>query len=273
MLKKVAAIHDISGIGRCSLTAVIPILSSLKTQCCPYPTAVLSSQTAYPKFSYLDLTSEMKSYSAVWKDLNINFDTIYSGFLGSIDQIDIVYDFIKNNPNSYVVVDPVMGDDGSLYKTFDDKICDRIKKLVKVSDLVTPNLTEACLLTDSEYHNNFTIEEVTLIAKKLSQLGPKKVIITGIIIKDKIINLGYDKLSDSSFYYELNYDKKSYSGTGDIFTSIVIGLLINNHDFEECIKIASDFIFKCINYTNKFDTDPNDGVFFEMFLNDLTSIN
>lgn len=272
MLKKVAAIHDMSGIGKCSLTAVIPILSCLKTQCCPYPTAILSSQTAYPKFSYLDLTSEMKNYGQVWNDLNIDFDSIYSGFLGSIDQIDIVYNFIKNHPKSYIVIDPVMGDDGSLYKTFDDEICDRILKLVEISDLVTPNLTEACLLTNTKYRKDFSIEEALIIAKKLSSLGPEKVVITGILIDDKIINLGYDKSTDKSFCYELYYNRTSYSGTGDIFASIITGLILNDYPFEDSIKIASDFIYKCINYTSQFDTNPNDGVLFEMFLNDLTSL-
>ena len=264
MIKKVAAINDMSGIGKCSLTVAIPILSALKTQCCPYPTAILSSQTGYPKFTYLDLTPHMKEYNKTWKELNVSFDTIYSGFLGSIDQIDIVCDFIKSNDNAYVIVDPVMGDGGDYYQTFNDEICNKIKDLVKISDLVTPNLTEACLLTNNKYHTNYTLE---------ATLGPKKVIITGILIDNNIINLGYDKENDEYFSYSLKYNNKSYSGTGDIFTSIISGLITNGHDFKDSIKIASDFIFKCIEYTSKYDIDPNDGVFFEVFLNDLTSLN
>ena len=126
MLKKVAAINDMSGIGKCSLTVAIPILSALKTQCCPYPTAILSSQTGYPKFTYLDFTSYMQEYNRAWKELDVSFDTIYSGFLGSIDQIDIVRDFIKSNNNAYVIVDPVMGDGGDYYQTFNDEICNKI---------------------------------------------------------------------------------------------------------------------------------------------------
>ena len=273
MLKKVAAINDMSGIGKCSLTVAIPILSALKTQCCPYPTAILSSQTGYPKFTYLDFTSHMQEYNRAWKELDVSFDTIYSGFLGSIDQIDIVRDFIKSNNNAYVIVDPVMGDGGNYYQTFNDEICNKIKDLVKVSDLVTPNLTEACLLTNNKYHTNYTLEDTLKLAKEIANLGPKKVIITGILIDDNIINLGYDKESDESFSYSLKYNNKSYSGTGDIFTSIISGLITNGYDFKESIKIASDFIFKCISYTGKYDTDPNDGVFFEIFLNDLTSLN
>ena len=136
MLKKVAAINDMSGIGKCSLSVALPILSALKTQCCPYPTAILSSQTGYPKFTYLDFTSHMKEYGETWKKLNVGLDTIYSGFLGSIDQIDIVSDFINQNKNAYVIVDPVMGDGGNYYQTFNDEICNKIK------DLVTDCLTQ-----------------------------------------------------------------------------------------------------------------------------------
>ncbi len=272
MIKKVAAIHDMSGIGKCSLTVAIPILSALKTQCCPFPTAILSSQTAYPKFSYCDLTSQMEEYAKVWKELNLNLDTIYSGFLGSIHQIDIVCNFIKNNENAYIIVDPVMGDSGKYYDTFDDEICEKIKDLVKVSDLVTPNLTEACLLTKKKYHTNYTLEETIDLAKEISDLGPEKVIITGLVIKDHIINVGFDKSTGEVFSYQTDYNHQYYSGTGDIFTSIVAGLITNDYNLFDSIKIATDFISKCVEYTSKYDIDHNNGVFFEVFLNDLTSI-
>ena len=154
-MKKVAAINDLSGIGKCSLTVAIPILSALKVQCCPFPTAILSSQTGFSQYTFLDLTDEMEKYSSVWKNLGLEIDTIFSGFLGSIHQIDIVSNFIKENPNSMVIVDPVLGDDGVLYPIFDKNTCEKMKDLVKLSDLITPNLTEACLLTNVEYKNNF----------------------------------------------------------------------------------------------------------------------
>ena len=172
MLKKVAAINDLSGVGRCSLTVAIPILSALKVQCCPFPTAILSSQTNYPEFTFLDFTNEMHEYKEVWSRLKINFDCIYSGFLGSIEQIDIVSNFIKENKTSLVVVDPVMGDNGELYPTFTKEMCNKIRELVKLSTLTTPNLTEACLLTDKEYHTNYSRHELIEIAKDLSRLGP-----------------------------------------------------------------------------------------------------
>lgn len=271
-MKKVAAINDLSGIGKCSLTVAIPILSALKVQCCPFPTAILSSQTGFSQYTFLDLTDEMEKYSSVWKNLGLEIDTIFSGFLGSIHQIDIVSNFIKENPNSMVIVDPVLGDDGVLYPIFDKNTCEKMKDLVKLSDLITPNLTEACLLTNVEYKDNFSHEELKSIAKSLCCLGPSKVVITGIIIDDKIYNLSYDKAKDSTYLYGLPYDRRSYSGTGDILVSIITGLITNNYDLEFAVKTASDFIYKSVSYTTNFERDRNQGVMFEMFLNDLTSI-
>lgn len=272
MLKKVAAINDLSGIGKCSLTVAIPILSALKVQCCPFPTAILSSQTGFSEYTFLDLTKEMKKYSKTWKNLNLEINTICSGFLGSIDQIDIVSNFIKENPDSFVIVDPVLGDDGLLYPIFNKETCNKMKDLVTHSNLITPNITEACLLLNKEYKKNFTEEEIINIAKDLSNLGPEKIIITGIIIDENIYNLSYDKKTDKSFTYGLKYNHCSYSGTGDIFVSIICGLITNDYDLDFAVKTASDFIYKCVSYTSKYEHDRNQGVMFEMFLNDLTSI-
>ena len=272
-MKKVAAINDLSGIGRCSLTVSIPILSALKVQCCPFPTAILSSQTGYPEFTFLDLTNEMDKYSKVWKNLKVEFDCIYSGFLGSENQIDIVSNFIENNKNSFVVVDPVMGDNGIMYPIFSNEMRNKIRNLVKLSNLTTPNLTEACFLTNRDYtKKNYTRSELIQIAKEICMLGPNKVVITGIIEDNNIVNLGYDKELDEFFFIGIDYNNRSYSGTGDIFTSIVCGMLTNNHDFSFSINTATKFIHKTVEYTSKFNTDRNDGVMFEQFLSDLTSL-
>ncbi len=272
MLKKVAAINDLSGIGKCSLSVALPLLSALKVQCCPFPTAILSSQTGFDKYTFLDLTDEMEKYYNTWKNLNLNIDTICSGFLGSTNQINIVNDFIKSNPKAFVIVDPVLGDNGELYPIFDKNTCEKMKKLVNNSHLITPNLTEACLLLNKKYRDDFSEEEVIQIAKELSNLGPHKVIITGILRDNKIYNLSYDKNEDKTFTYGLPYNKCSYSGTGDIFVSIVCGLVTNNYDLDFAVKTASNFIYKCVSYTSKYENDRNQGVMFEMFLNDLTSI-
>ncbi|MGL5312246.1 MAG: pyridoxamine kinase [Peptostreptococcaceae bacterium] len=272
-MKKVAAIHDLSGMGRCSLTVALPILSALKIQCCPFPTAILSSQTGYPEFTFLDLTLEMTKQSKVWKNLKVDFDCIYSGFLGSENQIEIVSNFIKENKDSFIVVDPVMGDDGVMYPIFSQEMRNKIKDLVKISNLTTPNLTEACFLTNRDYtKKNYSKDELVQIAKDISKLGPDKVVITGIIENNHILNLGYDKDLDEFFFDSIEYNKCSYSGTGDIFTSILCGLLANNYDLKFAVNTATNFIYKTIKYTAQFNTDRNDGVMFEQFLNDLTSL-
>lgn len=272
MLKKVAAIHDLSGIGRCSLTVALPILSALKVQCCPFPTAILSSQTGFPKYSFLDLTNEMNKYKNIWNDLNINFDCIYSGFLGSKDQIDIVSSFIDEHKNALVIVDPVMGDDGNLYPIFNNDMCKKIKNLVQKSDIVTPNLTEALILIGGDIKNiNLKKSNLIHIAKQVSDLGPSKVVITGIKIEDKIYNLSFDKSLDEIYFTSAHFNNVSYSGTGDIFTSILTGMLLNGHSLKNSVIKANDFISNVISYTSSFDTDRNCGVMFEMFLNELTN--
>lgn len=272
MLKKVAAIHDLSGVGRCSLTVAIPILSALKVQCCPFPTAILSSQTGFSEYSFLDLTNEMNKYKKVWSNLDIHFDCIYSGFLGSQNQVDIVSKFIDDNKNSLVIVDPVMGDDGDLYPIFDDEICSKIKNLVQKSDIVTPNLTEALILIGENLNNtNLDKSNLVRIAKEVSNLGPSMVVITGIKIEDKIYNLSFDKSLDETYFTSSHFNNVSYSGTGDIFTSILVGMILNGHSLKNSVIKANNFISNVISYTSKFDTDRNDGVMFEMFLNELTN--
>lgn len=272
-MKKIASINDLSGIGRCSLTVSLPIISSLKVQCCPFPTAILSSQTGYSEFSFLDLTDEMNNYKNVWKNLKLDLDFIYSGFLGSKNQIKIVSDFIDENKDSLVLVDPILGDNLVVYPVFDDEMCKKIKELVKKSNITTPNLTEALILTNKELKTlDIKDDEILEIAKDISKLGPDKVVITGIVREDKIMNLGYDKNTNNHFFTCNNYNNKSYSGTGDIFASILSGMIVRGFDFEYCVNVASNFISKVVNYTSKFNIDRNDGIMFELFLDDLTKI-
>ncbi len=272
-MKKIVAINDLSGIGRCSLSVALPIISSLKVQCCPFPTSILSSQTNYPHFTFLDLTSEMKNYYKMWKNLNLNFNCIYTGFLGSKEQIDIVLDFIYESKTDLIIVDPILGDNGELYPIFDIDMCHKIKKLVEVSHITTPNLTEACILTGRDFKNlSFSKSEIVDIAKDISKLGPSKVIITGIVDNDTVSNLGYDRELDEYFFISSKSNNLSYSGTGDIFTSIISALLVRQFDLKYAIETATRFIASVIDYTSKFNFDRNDGVMFENFLCDLTSI-
>lgn len=268
--KKVAVINDMSGIGKCSLTVAIPILSCLNVQPCPFPTALLSSQTGYPYFSFLDFTDEMINYKEAWNKLNVKFDAIYTGFLGSERQIDIVSEFILEHKESLIIVDPVMGDHGSMYKTYTEGMCNKIKHLVQNAYIVTPNATESCILTGKDYESNKNnLQFFKERAIEISNMGPEKVVITGIVNDDMIYNLAYNKKNNEFFTVSCDYNHKSFSGTGDMFTSILCGMLLNDYDMKLSVEKATNFIHKAIDYTGLFETNPNDGVMFEKFLGEL----
>lgn len=269
--KKVAAIHDLSGFGRCSLTAAIPILSSMGLHCCPMPTAILSNQTGYEDFSYLDFTPYMPDFISGWYRRGLSFDAVYSGFLGSVDQIDIVTDFIKHfsGPDTLVAVDPVMGDNGCKYHGFSDEMCSRMKDLVRCADIVYPNFTEALMLTGRDPSAD-SFREPEKLAREISALGPRKVIITGAVAHDKVTNYIFDSLSDSFSFVSCPYSGTSYSGTGDIFASIVTGSLTLGRSLEVSVRSAADFISKAVTYADNLGSDPREGVIFEPFLRELS---
>ena len=270
LVKKVAAVHDLAGIGRCSLTVAIPILSALGVQTCPLPTAILSCQTDYPNFHFYDFTNEMRDYINTWAGMNLSFDGIYSGFLGSEDQINIVIELIESHKEALIVVDPVMGDNGEKYKTYTLEMCNRVKELVKHADVVTPNLTECCILTNRNYNDVVNNEEVILdIAKEISELGPNKVVITGIVKENNIITFAYDKEREYGFNVTSEYNNKSYSGTGDIFASIICGMLVRGLEFEMAVSKACSFIKKAVDITSLENTDKKNGVLFEPLIGEL----
>ncbi|MDD7182812.1 pyridoxamine kinase [Peptostreptococcus porci] len=274
MQKKIACINDISGIGKCSLTVALPIISALKCQCCPLPTSVLSSQTGYPEYTFVDLTDSMKKYIETWNSLGKNFDTIYSGFLGSLEQIKSVEYLIKINPSSFVIVDPILGDLGEIFPIFSQEDVEEMKKLVRMANMITPNLTEANLLLGKKADEKYTSDDSLYeICRELSKLGPETVIITGYIEEDTIYNVCYNATNEEFFKVGNFYNKQSFSGTGDIFTSIVSGLITRGFELNKAVTVATDFIKKAVEYTSGLDSfDRNDGIMFELFLSDLTSI-
>ena len=181
-VKKVAAIHDLSGYGRASLTVVIPILSTMGIQVCPLPTAVLSTHSKFKGFHFVDLTVHMEAIIKHWKELGLEFDAIYSGFLGSHEQTEIVEMFIKEfrKENQLVVIDPVLGDNGKIYTPLSTKMVDEMKELIKSADIITPNLTEATLLLDKEYKTTVSIDEIKSWLRQLAEKGPETIIITSV---------------------------------------------------------------------------------------------
>lgn len=265
---RVAAINDLSGFGRCSLTVAIPVLSVMGIQCCPLPTAVLSMHTGFGRFHFNDLTSNMSAYIKSWQEEDLQFDTIYSGFLGSGEQIQLVYDFITSHKNrSLVFVDPVMGDDGKLYATYTPQMCDGMRELVRNADIVTPNVTEACLLTGTPYTGEApSLPAAREMAVKLASLGPQKCIITGIRQDGHIMSLAYDKGAESYFTYSVERTDVPYSGTGDIFASVLCGCLTKRLSLHTALQCACDFVRDTTLYAKELGAPVLDGIAFEPLL-------
>jgi pyridoxine kinase len=272
---KIAAIHDLSGYGRASLTVVIPILSSMGIQVCPLPTAVLSSHSEYKNYHCIDLTSHMQAIIDHWKELHIEFDAIYSGYLASSEQVSIVKRFIKDfkKENQFVIIDPVMGDNGSLYPGINNNLVEEMKSLIKDADIITPNLTEAAYLSGMDINENSNIEEIKECALKLAQEGPDYIIISSVpsIKENEIAVLCYDKKNDIFNIITNEYIKASYPGTGDAFTSVITGSLLNGDNIETAITNASNFIVEGIKATMKRKHDPLNGINQEEVLHTLTT--
>jgi pyridoxine kinase len=269
LLKKIAVINDISGFGKCSLTVSLPIISALGVECNPIPTAILSNQTGYDDFYSVDFTENMSPYIDVWKKQNAHFDAILTGYLASEKQVDIILDFIENfkYKNTLVFVDPVMADDGVLYNTYDEKLCEKVKTLTKKANIITPNLTELCVLCDANYeevNRRNDLSEISSIASSLLSETTNIVIVTGVKSQDNIYNILVKK--DGVSVVKSPLLNGSYSGTGDIFSSVVCGLIVSGKSVYESVNIATQFIVKSIVDTpTKLNYEPN-GVNFQKHL-------
>ena len=269
--KKIAVINDFSGFGRCSLTVSLPIISAAGIQCCPLPTAVFSNHTGYKDYFFDDYTYKMEIYYSKWEKLGLSFDGIYTGFLGSDKQVDIVSDFIGRfaSPETYIIVDPVMGDNGKTYSTLTDSLCRHIGTLAKGADVLTPNLTEACILADIPYNENITeINELSQLARKLISLGSKNIVITGINQGNNIGNFIY---SQNGTYQMITSPRlgKPRAGTGDVFTSVIAACTVNGFSLKDSVEEACRFTEKAISLSNEMNIPSQDGLCFELFLKEL----
>ena len=272
-IPRAACINDLSGFGRCSLTTAIAILSAAGVQACPVPTAILSKHTGFENFFFKDLTESLEPYMKDWQSLE--FDGIYSGFLGSAKQIDAVEKFIKNHKNSKnppcVIVDPVMGDAGKLYATYTPEMQIKMKNLAMYADILTPNITEACFLSDTSYTGeDIYPHKATELIKKLGNQVEAKIVLTGIVKQDKIINMTYT--GGDIELSEINREKNVYSGTGDIFSSIVCAFILKGKQLNKAVDIAGKFISDAIQRTTISNTTLNEGVVFEPILYKLGNI-
>ncbi len=269
---RVAAIHDLSGFGRCSVSVILPVLSAMGNQVCPVLTAVLSTHTGgFGEVVFRDLTDYIKPTLEHYKNLDIDFEAVYSGFLGSEEQVDSCLEFFKSYPNSLKIVDPVMGDNGKAYKTCTKSLQKRMKELVEVADVITPNLTEAAMLLGENFRTEpMTVSEAISLLLKLLGLGPKKIVVTGVELATGILaNIGYDSEQGSFWYSPCEYLPVHYPGCGDIFASVLIGAMLGGASLPIAIGKATDFAELCVKTTFSYGSDPRQGVMLESVLGSL----
>lgn len=289
-MKRVLTVQDISCVSKCSLTVAIPVISAMGIEVCPLPTAILSNHTAFSSFSFLDLTDKIPEILNEWKKQGFHFDAIYTGYLGSIKQIDLVHkildEFAQND--TLVVIDPCMADNGKLYTGFSQDFVQQMAKLCGRANVILPNMTEACFLVNQDYdiftHTN---ESITKLMEKLLSLGANHVVLKGVDFSSDKIGVAYysqknnndsrnligksiieNSIDDMKIYFHHRYDE-NFHGTGDLFASVVTGALVLKKELKEAVEIACDFIQESIEWTL---SNPNYnwyGVEFESALKNL----
>ena len=270
---RIAAIHDLSCFGRCSLTIALPVLSAMGCQCCPLPTALLSAHTGFPGNTFLDLTVEMGRIADHWAAMDLQFDAIYSGFLGSADQVDTVarfFDTFKKSDTA-VIVDPVMGDHGTAYRTCTPELCRGMRVLAENSDVITPNLTEAALLLDRPYEEIRQADAYEVV-RRLSLGGRRSVVLTGYSSEPgQTGTLCFDRDSGESKAVQTPREPQDFSGTGDLFASVLAGGVARGVPLFQAAQAAADFVRDCIARALAEGLTEQDGVDFEPLLGQLTS--
>lgn len=270
---RIAAIHDLSCFGRCSLTIALPVLSAMGCQCCPLPTALLSAHTGFPGNTFLDLTTEMGRIADHWTAMDLQFGAIYSGFLGSADQVDTVARFFNTfkKSDTAVIVDPVMGDHGTAYRTCTPELCRGMRVLAENADVITPNLTEAALLLDHPYEEIQRTDAYEVV-RRLSVGGRRSVVLTGYSSESGHTGaLCFDRDSGESKAVQTPREPQDFSGTGDLFASVLAGGVARGVPLFQAAQAAADFVRDCIARTLAEGLTEQDGVDFEPLLGQLTS--
>lgn len=276
IIPRVAAIHDLSGHGRVSLTEAIPILSAMGAEVCPLPTAVLSTHTyQFPGYTFCDLTEEMPGIFTHWTELGLNFDAVYSGYMGSARQIELLAQFIdRQNEECLIVIDPVLGDNALLdvQKVYSKRMNEQIggmRGLIAKADVITPNLTEACLLLEEEYPGRGLREaEMKDLLFRLSEKGPRMVCITSVMSEDnKMYVAVYDRSADLCWKVDCGFVNRPFHGTGDVFTSVLTGALLHGEELIHAANTAVGFVSAAIAETLKYpQMQVRNGVLFEKVL-------
>ena len=269
---RVAAIHDLSGFGRCSISVILPVLSAMGVQVCPVPTAVLSSHTGGLGDPVIrDLTDYIEPALRHYQSLGMEFEAVYTGFLGSGEQVDCCLEFFKAYPKALKIVDPVMGDNGRPYRTCTPELRRRMSELAAAADIITPNITEAAMLLEESYPAApLTRSEAKSMLLRLSHMGPKRVVITGAeLAQGGLASLGYDGENGSFWYVPCEYIPVHYPGCGDIYASVLLGAELSGASLPIAMARAAAFTELCVKTTYSYGSDPRYGVMLESVLGSL----
>lgn len=265
-MKRILTIQDISCVGKCSLTVALPIISAMGVETSILPTAVLSTHTMFQNFTSKDLTDQITPITNHWKNEKIEFAALYTGYLGSFEQIDLMkklFDDFKTEDN-IAFVDPAMADNGKLYPAFDEAFAKHMATLCGKADIIVPNITEACFMTGTEYKETYDEAYVKDLLQKLTALGAKISVLTGVGFQEgKTGVMGYDREKEEYYYYAHDKLPVSYHGTGDIFSSTCIGAMANGMDWKDAMQVAADYTAECIRVTLEDPSEPWYGVNFE----------
>lgn len=268
--RKAAIINDFSSFGRCSLMTSVPILSAMRIQCCPVPTSIFTNHTGFSKFSKLDCTEWIGNYIVDWKAIGLGFEAIQTGFLASQAQMDFVLDFVDafHAPHTLVAVDPVMGDYGRLYPSYDSALAARMPELLKIADVLTPNLTEACILAKRPYIENPTENEVAEIAAEICAPNAKFAVISGVHRGGSLLNFIYTRGAGCDIV-EVPKIGGDRSGTGDVFASVILGAMMRGYGFGDAVQKAILFVTATVEKAVEMSIPPTDGLPIEETLSSL----
>ena len=270
--RKAAVVNDFTSCGRCSLAVAIPILSAMKVQCCPVPTAMFTNHTGFDSFAWMDNTPHLDSYIDEWLKLGLVFNAVQTGFLGSHEQVAFVSRFLAafKSANTIVCIDPVMGDYGRLYPTYDKERAESMRAFLDVADILTPNLTEACFLADRSYAPDITDAELKSLCESLSMRNSAKVVISGIPRGDALVNFIYEPGGKTALCVEprIGADR---SGTGDVFASVILADAVNGVDFASSVRKASRFTALAVKRSAEMGIPEKDGLAIEEVLKELVA--
>lgn len=272
---RVAAIHDLSGFGRCSLTIVMPVLSAMGLQCCPLPTAYLSTHTGgFTGNTFLDMTDELAAAMNHWDNLELDFEAVYTGFMGNQRQMDLAAAFLTRRAGHTLgVVDPVMGDNGKLYRTYTPEMCRGMAHLADAADVIVPNRTEAALLLEIPYESvGEEKEQVGDIVRRLSRNGRRSVVLTGVSLAPGQTGAAcFDRSGGEVSFVQTDFVGRNFHGTGDLFASVLTGALVQGMSLHDAADRAAEFVRICAAHTAPQNLPPREGIDFEPMLRHLMS--